>query len=423
MKKKIVAFLLVFSLMGVSFVAGTLIAPVLAANAPASQPWNINTFYEVYRLINREYVEPNVDERKLVYDGIRGMLKSLDDPYTRFMDPESFNHLQTETKGSFGGVGMQLGIKNAEKERLEKEGKLPKEAPKDALHPNGQIGEDRITVIAPIEDTPAFKAGIKAGDYILSIDGKSTKTMSLEEAVSHIRGEVGTKVKILIQREGVKEPLSFELVRAIIEIKSVKAKMLDNNVAYVRLSAFNEKSAEEMAQALKEVQSAKGIILDLRGNPGGLLNSAIDIGSMFISSGPIVHVVDRKGTKQSLNAEGTPLYDKGPLVVLVDKGSASASEILSGALQDTGRAKLIGTTTFGKGLVQTIHPLSDGSGVAITTAKYLTPNGRDINKKGIDPDVRVELTDQDIKNQNDVQLKKAQQVINAMLAGKKITLN
>ncbi len=420
MKKKIIAFLLVFSLMGVSFVAGTMIAPVLAANAPAAQPWNINTFYEVYRLVNREYVEPNVDERKLVYDGIRGMLKSLDDPYTRFMDPESFNHLQTETKGSFGGVGMQLGIKNAEKEKLEKEGKLPKEG----VRPNGQqIGEDRITVIAPIEDTPAFKAGVKTGDYILSIDGKSTKSMSLEEAVSHIRGEVGTKVKIQIQREGVKDPLSFELVRAIIEIKSVKAKMLDGNVAYVRLSAFNEKSAEEMAQALKEVQNAKGIILDLRGNPGGLLNSAIDIGSMFISSGPIVHVVDRKGTKQSLNAEGTPLFEKGPLVVLVDKGSASASEILSGALQDTGRAKLVGTTTFGKGLVQTIHPLSDGSGVAITTAKYLTPNGRDINKKGIDPDVRVDFTDEDIKNQNDVQLKKAQQLINSMLAGKKTALN
>lgn len=415
MKKKIIAFLLVFSLMGVSFVAGTLVVPVLAASG-SGQAANINTFYEVYRLINREYVEASVDERKLLYDGIRGMLKSLDDPYTRFMDPESFNHLQTETKGSFGGVGMQLGIKNAEKERLEKEGKLPKEPPKD--HPN-QIGEDRITVIAPIEDTPAFKAGIKAGDYIISIDGKSTKNMSLEEAVSRIRGEVGTKVKIVIHREGVKEPSSYELTRAVIEIKSVKAKMLDNNIGYVRLSAFNEKSADEMAQALKEVQSAQGLILDLRGNPGGLLNSAIDIGSMFIGSGPIVHVVDRKGTKQSLNAEGNILYGKGPMVILVDKGSASASEILSGALQDTGRAKLVGTTTFGKGLVQTIHPLSDGSGVAITTAKYLTPNGRDIHKKGIEPDVKVELTEEDIKKENDLQLKKAQELIKSMLPAQK----
>jgi carboxyl-terminal processing protease len=397
----------------VAFIAGAVITPVLAAKPT----WGTNTFFEAYRLVKQEFYRDDVQDDKMIYAGIKGMLSSLDDPYTRFMDPEAFKSLQNEIHGSFGGVGMQLGITNPKKDKEDlKSGKLNPASmsnkPEDLIRmSNGKEDGDKITVIAPIEDSPAYKAGIKAGDIVVKVNGISIKGMALDEVVAKIRGPIGTKVKIDLERNGQLLP-TFELNRENIEIKSVKAKMLDSGVGYLRLTSFADNSADEMKKAFKnELKGAKAVIIDLRGNPGGSLYAAIDIASGFIKSGTIVSQIDRNKHKQNMEATGDMFVPEDVyIVVLVDKGSASASEILSGALQDYKRATIMGTTTFGKGLVQTVHTLSDGSGIAITTAKYLTPNDRDINKKGIEPDIRVEFTEKDIQNKNDVQLKKAEEL-------------
>ncbi len=253
----------------------------------------------------------------------------------------------------------------------------------------------QLVVIAPIEDTPAFKAGVLAKDVILKIDGKNTKGMDTNQAVSLIRGEPGTQVRLTIQRNGQTRELNIK--RARIEIHPVKysqKKTPAGNLGYIRLNQFSAGAGKEMQSAIKDLESKRvsGYILDLRGNPGGLLFSSIDIARMWLNKGTIVSTIDRRGEREREVANGRALTNK-PLVVLVDKGSASASEILSGALQDNKRATLVGTQTFGKGLVQSVRPLEDGSGLAVTIAKYHTPNDRDINKHGIDPDVKVDLTD------------------------------
>jgi carboxyl-terminal processing protease len=250
-------------------------------------------------------------------------------------------------------------------------------------------------VIAPIEDTPAFKAGLLSKDIILQIDGKSTKGMDTNQAVSLIRGEAGTKVTLIIERNGQQK--QFQIPRARIEIHPVKYSQKQTpigNIGYIRLNQFSANAGKEMQSAIKDLESKKvtGYILDLRGNPGGLLFSSVEIARMWLDKGTIVSTIDRRGEQEREVANGRALTNK-PLVVLVNKGSASASEILSGALQDNKRALLVGTQTFGKGLVQSVRPLEDGSGMAVTIAKYHTPNGRDINKHGIDPDVTVNLTD------------------------------
>jgi carboxyl-terminal processing protease len=298
------------------------------------------------------------------------MLASLDDPYTRFMDPKAYSGMQEERAGSFSGIGIQIGMKGKQ-----------------------------LSVIAPMEGTPAARAGLKAGDAILEIDGKPTKDMAIEEAVTHIRGPRGSTVKLKVQAEGNgAKPKVVPIVRDNIVTKAVKVEEMEGNIGYIRLNTFMANdAADEVKNALNKFKGKSGLIIDLRGNPGGLLPNAIDIGSMFIKEGPIVHVVNREGEKQSYKASGKVIVDsKIPVAVLVDGGSASASEILGGALQDTKRATLIGTKTFGKGLVQTVHPLSDGSGVAITTNKYLTPAGHDIHKKGIEPDIKVEIPKIDV---------------------------
>lgn len=396
-----------------AFIAGMMISPVMAAKPT----WGTNTFFEAYRLVKKEFYKDDIQDEKMIYAGIKGMLSSLDDPYTRFMEPEAFKSLQNEIHGSFGGVGMQLGITNPTKDKEDlKSGKLKPASmsnkPEDLIRmSNGKDNGDKITVIAPIEDTPAYKAGIKAGDIVLKVDGVSVKGMALDEVVSKIRGPIGTKVRIELERNSQALPV-FELTRENIEIKSVKAKMLEDGVGYLRLSSFADNSADEMKKAFQnELKGAKSIILDMRGNPGGSLYAAIDIASGFIKSGVIVSQIDRNKHKQNMEATGDMFVPEDVyIVVLVDKGSASAAEILSGALQDYKRATIMGTTTFGKGLVQTVHTLSDGSGIAITTAKYLTPKDRDIHKKGIEPDIRVEITEKDIEAKNDVQLKKAQEL-------------
>jgi carboxyl-terminal processing protease len=321
-----------------------------------------------WRSVRNEYLNRNYTNQEEAYKAIREMLKKLEDPYTRFMDPQEFKNMQIDTSGELTGVGIQL----AQDEQTKK-----------------------LMVISPIEDTPAFKAGVLAKDVILKIDGKSTEGMDVNDAVKLIRGEPGSSVKLTVQR-GNKQ-IDYQLTRAKIEIHPVRydSKNSQNGkVGYIRLTQFSANAAQEMRTAIKELEKQKvtGYILDLRSNPGGLLNASVDIARMWIDDGAIVSTVDRQGETDRQVANSRALTDK-PLVVLVDGGSASASEILSGALQDDKRATLIGTQTFGKGLVQSVRQLEDGSGLAVTIAKYLTPSGRDINKLGIAPDVVVELSD------------------------------
>ncbi|MBI4844606.1 MAG: S41 family peptidase [Nitrospirae bacterium] len=323
----------------------------------------IKTFVEVISLVKQHYVE-EVDDKQLIYGAIRGMLNSLD-PHSSFMDPDSYNEMQVETKGEFGGLGIQIGIKN-----------------------------NLLTVIAPIEDTPAFIAGVKAGDIITKVDGEPTKDLTLYEAVKKLRGAKGTSVTITIVREDVKSPMDFTIVRDIIKTKSVKFETLDKTIGYIRLMQFQEKSAEEMDNALKEISKNKGInglVLDLRNNPGGLLNGAVDVSSKFLPAGKlVVYIKGRSGDRTEYKtSNGNKPYDY-PMVVLVNEGSASASEIVAGALQDWGRAVILGTKTFGKGSVQTVMGLNDGSGLRLTTARYYTPKDRSIQTTGIEPDIVVE---------------------------------
>lgn len=327
------------------------------------------TFNQVdWQAVRKEYLSKSYSNPQDAYKSIREMLKKLEDPYTRFMDPSEFKNMQVDTSGELTGIGITISQDEKTKQ---------------------------LVVIAPIEDTPAFKVGVLAKDIILKIDGKNTKGMDTNQAVSLIRGEAGSQVRLTIQRNG--QTKQFDIKRARIEIHPVKysqKKTPAGNLGYIRLNQFSANAGKEMQIAIKDLESKRvpGYILDLRGNPGGLLFSSIDIARMWLNKGTIVSTIDRQGEREREVANGRALTNK-PLVILVDKGSASASEILSGALQDNKRATLVGTQTFGKGLVQSVRPLEDGSGLAVTIAKYHTPNDRDINKHGIDPDVKVDLTD------------------------------
>ena len=321
-----------------------------------------------WRAVRQEYLGREYTNRESAYDAIREMLKKLDDPYTRFMDPQAFRSMQVDTSGELKGVGIQLSQDEKTK---------------------------ALIVVAPIEGSPAFQAGILARDVITKIDGKSTEGMDSSAAVNLIRGEVDTEVTLTIKR-GDRE-IDFPLKRANIPIHPVRYSKKDSPngaIGYIRLTQFSAKAGDEVKAAIQDLekQNVTGYVLDLRINPGGLLYSAIDIARMWIKEGVIVSTVDRQGISEQETANNTALTKK-PLVVLVDGGSASASEILSGALQDDKRAVLIGSKTFGKGLVQSVRGLGDGSGLAVTIAKYLTPSGRDINHLGIQPDVIVDLTD------------------------------
>ncbi len=350
----------------------------------------LEVFLQVLSLVKGQYVDKNVDNTKLVYGSIRGLLDSLEDPYTRFLDPEGYSEMKVRLRGNYSGIGIYIGIK-----------------------------DKQLTVISPIPGTPAAKAGLKSKDKILEIDEKITKDMALEQAVSMIRGKRGTKVKLTVMRNGFKEPKDFIVSREKIEIKSTEFKMLEGNVAYVKLNTFEKQSssAEFKAELLKaRGKRARGLIVDLRGNGGGLLDSAIQIGSMFIKSGIIVQTVDRDGQKDIKYSTGNVLWEM-PVVVLVNEASASASEILAGALQDNKIATIVGTRSFGKASVQSVRVLQDDSAVLITIAKYLTPNGTDISKKGIHPDITVNLPTAEAEAEKleadgrDIQLEKAQEVL------------
>ncbi len=328
------------------------------------------TFNQVdWQAVRKEYLSKTYNNKEEAYKAIRVMLKKLGDPYTRFMDQKEFKDMQIDTSGNLTGVGIQL----AQDEKTKK-----------------------LVVIAPIEDTPAAKAGIIAKDTIVKIDGKSTQGMDVNNAVQMIRGQEGTPVNLTIQRGD--QLLDFPLKRARIEIRPVRYSYQKNPdlgaVGYIRLNQFSANAPQEMRDAMTalEKQNVNGYVLDLRSNPGGLLYASIDIARMWLDEGTIVSTVDRQGETERPKANHTALTNK-PLVILVDGGSASASEILSGALQDNKRAMLVGTKTFGKGLVQSVRQLGDGSGMAVTIARYLTPAGHDIHHKGIMPDVEVKLTD------------------------------
>ena len=324
---------------------------------------DLKTFAEVLSIVQKNYVEI-VKPKDLVYGAIRGMLNTLD-PHSAFMPPDVYKEIQVDTRGEFGGLGIQIGIK-----------------------------ENRLTVIAPIEDTPADKAGIKPGDAILKVDGETTMEMTLLDAVQKMRGPKGTKVTLTIQREGVGEPLVFELVRDIIKIESIRSRLIEKTIGYIRVTQFQELTGKDLAKAIKSLkeQKAQSYILDLRNNPGGLLSSAVEVSEQFLESGKLVVYIQGRDQKKDEYMAGnkTPITDS-LMIVLVNAGSASASEIVAGALQDWGRAVVLGTTTFGKGSVQTILPLSDGSGLRLTTARYYTPKGRSIQNTGIAPDIEVKV--------------------------------
>ncbi len=358
--------LLVGVLIVIALNAGALISEPISAKTSGTYE-NLKVFADVLSIVKRNYVE-EVDSKDLIYGAINGMLTSLD-PHSSFMSPESFKEMQVETKGSFGGVGIEITMRSGV-----------------------------LTVVSPIEDTPAFKAGIEAGDIIIKIDGELTADMGIMDAVKRMRGKKKTKVVLTIVREGELEPIDYPIIRAIIKIKSVKYEVLEDSYGYVKITQFQERTTRDLRKALDDIAGKtggmKGLILDFRNNPGGLLDQAVKITDTFLSSGMIVYTDGRLASqKMEFHAREAGTEPEYPIVVLVNAGSASASEIVAGALQDTGRGIVVGTKSFGKGSVQTILPLEDGSGVRITTARYYTPAGRSIQAEGIVPDVVIEKKD------------------------------
>jgi len=350
----------------------------------------LSNFTRVLDLVERNYVE-EVDPEKLTNSAIDGMLKTLD-PYSTYLSPERYRELEIGTSGEFGGVGMEVSEENGV-----------------------------LVVITPIEGSPAEKAGIKPRDQIIEIEGKSTQGMVVQEAVRLLRGPSGTPVKITIKREGEKEPRVVTLIRDKIIVKSVKSRLLDNGIGYVRLVQFQDRTSQELRDAISglEAQNGRrlnGLILDLRNNPGGLLSEAIDVVDEFIDTGLIVSVRGRtQDQTREYYATKNGTFQTFPVVVMVNDGSASASEVVAEALQDSKRAVILGTKTFGKGSVQTIIKLEDGSGLKLTTAKFYAPSGRSINEVGVTPDIKVENS----KDQ-DKQLESAINILNSSEAGKAV---
>ena len=373
-----------FGLIGVGAFAGVLISVGINAVAQRDQVAGLpldelKQFSEVFGAIKSNYVEP-VSDRKLVTEAISGMLSGLD-PHSAYLDADAFRELQVGTQGEFGGLGIEVGTEDG-----------------------------FVKVVSPIEDTPAARAGIKAGDLIIKIDTTPTKGLTLSEAVKMMRGKPKTKIVLTISRKGESAPIVVPIVRDIIQVKSVKSKMLDDGIGYVRITQFQEHTVENLAAALRKLDAEgmqKGIVLDLRNDPGGLLHGAVGVSAAFLPPRALVVSTDGRtedakrkylaspedylrGTREDVLATLPPSAKKLPMVVLVNAGSASASEIVAGALQDHGRAVVLGTQTFGKGSVQSILPLDSNTAIKLTTARYYTPKGRSIQARGIEPDFLVE---------------------------------
>jgi carboxyl-terminal processing protease len=324
---------------------------------------DIKLFNEVYDMVKKNYVD-EINSTTLIQGAINGMVKSLD-PHSSFMTPDLYKELEVETQGHFGGIGIEITLL-----------------------------KDILTIVSPIEDTPAFVAGLKTGDQIIRIDGKSTKDITIMEAVKKLRGPKDTKVTITIMRENMPTPKDITLTRAIIQVKSVRVKNIEDHIGYIRIASFQEKTADDLRKSLKEVSEKikpmNGLVLDLRNDPGGLLTQAIEVSDVFLKSGIIVST---RGRVKAMETKAMAKNDNNeitcPIVVLVNEGTASAAEIVAGALQDNGRALIMGMQTFGKASVQTVIPLEDGSALKLTTARYYTPKGRSIQAEGIKPDVIV----------------------------------
>jgi carboxyl-terminal processing protease len=325
---------------------------------------DLKAFTEIFGRIKQDYVEP-VSDKKLLEDAIRGMLSGLD-PHSAYLVADEFQELKEGTTGQFGGLGIEVSMENG-----------------------------FVKVVSPIDDTPAQRAGIKAGDLIIRLDDKPVKGMSLADAVKSMRGAAGSKILLTIVREGLDTPLKISIIRDVIKTKSVKSKLLDKNYGYVRISSFQSATGENLKEGLAALKkenggNLNGLVLDLRNNPGGVLNAAVEVSDAFMKNGLIVYTKGRiANSEMRFNAAPDDLIDEAPMVVLINAGSASASEIVAGALQDSKRAIIMGEKSFGKGSVQTILPTSNGSAVKLTTARYYTPSGRSIQAEGIEPDIAL----------------------------------
>jgi C-terminal peptidase (prc) len=342
--------------------------------------------FGVKDILEKKYVD-KIDESKLVEGAVRGIAAGIGDPYTVYMDQKEYEAFNVHTEGTYEGIGLTVEMK-----------------------------DNRVTAVAPIEDTPSEKAGIKTGDVIIGVDGKDISGKTLDEVVALLKGKAGTSVKLTILKAGTSIPVEVSITRAKITLITVKDEMLNNNIGYIRITTFDENTAQNFKKALKDVQSKgmKGLILDLRDNPGGLLDQCVQIADELMGQGTIVYTIDNKGQKEVETSDKNKI--NVPLAILVNGGTASASEIVSGAVKDTNSGVLIGTKTFGKGLVQTIIPLTDKSAVKVTIARYYTPSGVCIQGKGIEPNIVIDLPDNlkdkvDLTRQEDVQLNKAIEVI------------
>jgi len=353
---------------GVMIVAAVILAVSLGASrrvvaVPNDTYESLRSFADVLAMVQDNYAEP-VETKTLIDNAVKGMVKGLD-PHSSFMTPQEYTEMQVDTRGVFGGIGIEISMKDGV-----------------------------LMVVAPIDDTPASKAGLLAGDKIVKINEKYTRDMTITEAVAQMRGAKGTQVTIQIMRDGFDEPKPFTLTRDVIKVKSVKSKQLDDGFGYVKITQFQENTTVDLEKALAELTpkegQLKGLVLDLRNNPGGMLAEAVSVSNVFIDKGLIVSTKGRvAGQDMTFNADGVKHQPDYPIIVLVNSGSASASEIVAGALQDHKRAAILGTPSFGKGSVQTIMPLPDGSALRLTTSKYYTPSGRSIQAKGIEPDIIV----------------------------------
>ncbi|MGZ4958269.1 MAG: S41 family peptidase [Methylomonas sp.] len=370
-KHRNILILLVGFILGATVsLCSSVLAEKEAASSPKAQdtealPFDeLRAFTEVFGRIKQDYVEP-VSDNKLLEDAIRGMLSGLD-PHSAYLASEEYKELQEGTTGQFGGLGIEVSMENG-----------------------------FVKVVSPIDDTPAQRAGIKAGDLIVRLDDNPVKGMSLADAVKIMRGEPGSEIVLTVVREGEEAPLKFTLIRDIIKVKSVKNRLLEKDYGYLRISSFQSGTGQSLVDAVAELKKEnegplKGIVLDLRNNPGGVLNAAVEVSDAFIESGLIVYTEGRiKNSEMRFNATPDDIINGAPIVVLINGGSASASEIVAGALQDQKRAVIMGEKSFGKGSVQTILPASNGAAIKLTTARYYTPSGRSIQAEGIEPDVKL----------------------------------
>jgi len=361
---------------------------------------HLKLFTDVLAIIQNQYVD-ETEPREVIHGAVRGMLRALD-PHSSFMDAESYREMQVETSGSFGGLGIEITVR-----------------------------DDQLTVVTPIEGTPASRAGVQPGDRIVKIEGLTTKDMSLPDAVKRMRGPKGTKITITIAREGLKEPLEVTLTREVIQVQSVKTQEIEPGLGYIRIRQFQERTAQDLVAGIERFQKTgrlAGLIIDVRNNPGGLLSAAVEVSEEFLGDGKLVVYTEGRVRSQNMRfmAHAKRAVTDVPMVVLVNQGSASASEIVAGAIQDHGRGVVLGQPTFGKGSVQTIIPLSDGSGLRLTTARYFTPKGRSIHGKGITPDITIEPPKEDPgakppspplseaeQQKRDIQLQRALEILKA----------